>query len=211
MTKFILASALVFSFQTVSAKGEKKAAKPPVGTAPTMKIDTAKSEVTWTGKKVLVDASHTGSLKLKSGEVAYSANEIKSGQFEIDMASLKNSDLQGNPKQADLEGHLKSADFFDIAKYPTASFKITSAKTLPAGGMNTHEVTGDLTMKGETKSISFPIKVTAEGKDTVATGTMKIDRTLWNVRYGSDKFFKGLGDKVIANEVDLKLKIVATK
>lgn len=178
----------------------------------TMKIDTAKSQVNWTGRKVLVDSKHYGTVKIKSGEVTVEKGAITAGQFEIDMASIEAVDMQGKPKKGDLEGHLKSADFFEVAKYPTSTFKVTSVKALKATGQGpTHEITGDLTMKGKTQSVTFPARVAMKGKTAEATADFKIDRTQWDVRYASDKFFKGLGDKVIANDIELKLNLIATK
>ncbi|MBX3040620.1 MAG: YceI family protein [Bdellovibrionaceae bacterium] len=193
------------------AKKETKKAAAPVSTA--LKLDTAKSQIDWVGKKVLVDSKHMGNLKLKSGEVTFDKGQLTAGQFVIDMTTINSTDMEGKPKKADLEGHLKNADFFDVAKYPTATFKITSVKPLPnpAAGQPTHEVTGDLTLKDKTNAITFPAQVTSKEGVTEALANLKIDRTLWDVRYASDKFFKGLGDKVIANDIDLTLKLVATK
>lgn len=181
-------------------------------TSTTYKVDTAASEVTWVGKKAVIKSEHTGTIKVKSGEVTFKKDQIEKATFEIDMASLENVDLKGNPKQADLVGHLKSPDFFDVAKFPTAKFvlkKAVKAKTATAD--YTHDVTGDLTLKGETHEITFPAKITTTDKDAQAVANLKIDRTVWNVRYASDKFFQGLGDKVIANDIDLKLNLKATK
>lgn len=208
----VLATAL---FAAPAFAQTKKGVKPAKkdGTATMLKVDTAKSEVKWTGSKVLVKSSHHGTMKLKSGEVEWKDNTITKGNFVIDMASLANEDLKGNPKQADLEGHLKSPDFFDVQKYPEAKFVITSVKAMPNPGTvgPTHEITGDLTLKGETKSVTFPASINKLENGAEANANFKIDRTLWNVKYGSDKFFTGLGDKVIANEIEIALKIIATK
>lgn len=205
---------LGLGFSAQAKKEFKKEA--PAMAAAAMKIDAAASEVTWTGKKVLIDSAHTGTITIKSGNVMIANNNITGGQFELDMTSINNKDLAASPSdKGKLEGHLKSADFFDVQKFPTASFKVSSSKVLPASttaNAPTHEVTGDLTIKGKTLPVTFPVTVksTADGK-TEATAAFKIDRTKWDVRYGSDKFFKGLGDKVIANDIDFTLKLVATK
>lgn len=206
LTSAMLASPVAF------AKKETKPVKPEP-TAVTLKVDTEKSEVKWTGRKVLVKSAHTGTIKVKSGELEWKDNTITKGNFVIDMASLSNTDLKGNPKQADLEGHLKSADFFEVSKYPESKFVITSVKVLPTPPAvgPTHEITGDLTLKGETHSVTFPAAVTKTDKGAEAVANFKLDRTVWNVKYGSDKFFTGLGDKVIANDIELALKIIANK
>ncbi|MBX3019364.1 MAG: YceI family protein [Bdellovibrionaceae bacterium] len=217
-------AALVLAFTgslalTAQAKKDPKAAPSSAaaaaGAATTLKVDTAASEVGWTGKKVLVESAHNGTVAIKSGTINVADKNITGGEIVIDMNSINNKDLAASPgDKGKLEGHLKSPDFFDVAKFPTATFKITSAKTLtaPKAGEATHELTGDFTLKGKTHPVTFPIVATlgADGK-AEATGTLKIDRSKWDVRYASDKFFKGLGDKVIANDIDLSLKIVATK
>ncbi|HRO67697.1 MAG TPA: YceI family protein, partial [Pseudobdellovibrionaceae bacterium] len=105
------------------AKNPSKKAAAPVST--TQKLDTAKSQIDWVGKKVLVDSKHMGNLKLKSGEVTIDKGQLTAGQFVIDMATINSTDMEGKPKKGDLESHLKSDDFFDVVKYPTATFKIT--------------------------------------------------------------------------------------
>lgn len=176
----------------------------------TLNLDTAKSTIEWTGRKAVVKSEHSGTLALKSGTVKIDKNQIIGGDFEIDMKSLDNTDLKGNPKQADLVGHLKSNDFFDVEKYPTAKFAIKAVKALTKATSDaTHEVTGDLTLKGETHPVTFPAKINITDKEATALATITIDRTLWNVRYASDKFFKGLGDKVIANDMTVKINLLA--
>lgn len=196
-------------------KNAPASAAAAAGAATTLKVDPAQSEVAWTGKKVLVESAHNGTVAIKSGSINVADKNITGGEIVIDMNTINNRDLAASPSdKGKLEGHLKSPDFFDVAKFPTATFKITGAKALPTpkAGEPTHEVTGDFTMKGKTHPVTFPLVVTLgdDGK-AEATGSLKIDRSKWDVRYASDKFFKGLGDKVIANDIDLSLKIVAAK
>lgn len=203
MKSFLITSVLALSLTAHAAPGKKEAPK-------AMPIDLAKSEVVWTGRKAVVKSSHTGTVKLKSGEVTLDKGQPVAGEFVIDMTTITNTDLQGSPKKADLEGHLKNADFFDVNKFPTATMKMTSVKALtkPASGQPTHEVSGTLTIKGETHPITFPATISTQGNITMAKADLKIDRTLWNVRYASDKFFKSLGDKVIANEIEFSVNLV---
>jgi polyisoprenoid-binding protein YceI len=215
LTTTALALGLAFSANAKTDAKKKAAPAAPAASATVLKIDPAQSEVGWTGKKVLVESAHSGIIAVKSGEVTIVDKNLTGGMIEIDMNTINNKDLAGSPSdKGKLEGHLKSADFFDVQKFPTATFKITSSKILPAAkaGDPTHEVTGDFTMKGKTNPVTIPmvVKIGADGK-TEATGQLKVDRTKWDVRYASDKFFKGLGDKVIANDIDLSLKLVSTK
>lgn len=207
MLKFVLSILTALALSTPALAKDTKAS------AEVLKVNTSESEIQWTGRKVLVDSKHFGVVKLKSGEILLNKGTITGGQFEVDMTSIASTDMEGSPKKGDLEGHLKSADFFEVDKHPTAVFKIKSVKTLKASGEGqpTHEISGDFTLKGKTRPLTFPAAVKFAGDKAEATAKVTIDRTLWDVRYASDKFFKGLGDKVIANDIDLGLKITATK
>lgn len=171
-------------------------------------VDVAASQVNWTGKKVI--GSHNGTVALKSGKIEVNGAEVTKAEFEADMTSIKVLDLTDAGSNAKLTGHLKSDDFFAVDKFPTASFKSTSVKALPAAaGKPTHEVTGDLTIKGVTKSITFPMTVVVDNNKATAAATLTVDRTLYDIRYGSGKFFQNLGDKMIDDTFKLDVKIVA--
>lgn len=156
-----------------------------------------KSKVVWKGYKVT--GSHEGTINLSSGAVIMEGDKLKGGTFIIDMTSLATTDLEGGMKQK-LDGHLKSDDFFGIEKHPTAKLVITKLKST---GKNSYELTGDLTIKGVTKSVTFPASVYGNK----ATASLKIDRTVFNVKYGSSSFFEGLKDKAIYDEFDLVIDI----
>lgn len=156
-----------------------------------------KSKVEWKGYKVT--GSHKGTVDLKSGAVVIKDGGITGGSFEIDMSSLVCTDLEGGYKDK-LEGHLKSDDFFGVDKYPTAKLVITKYKKT---GKNSYNLTGDLTLKGITKSVSF----TASLYGSKATANLKIDRSKFNVKYGSTSFFEGLKDKAIYDEFDIVIDI----
>jgi polyisoprenoid-binding protein YceI len=166
------------------------------------------SVVKWTGGKKLVDDKHHGTLKLKSGEIQLAGTELRGGKFDIDMASLENQDIESEKNRNKLVNHLKSDDFFDVAKFPVSTFKITKVVPTQKEGA-THLITGDLTIKGVTHPVTFPATVTIEKDAARAKAKFPVDRTKWNVRYGSGKFFKGLGDKVIKDEFEVDLDLVA--
>ncbi len=168
-------------------------------------LDSAGSSLKWTGKKVT--GQHTGTVALKSGNVDLDKNAIKGGEFEIDMASIKDSDITSEKDNAKLVGHLKSDDFFGVEKNPTAKFKITSVKELKGQKDATHEVTGDLTIKGKTAPVTFPAKIEIKGDKATAKGTVTVDRTKYDVKYGSGKFFENLGDKMINDNFELALDL----
>nr|MDQ3017685.1 YceI family protein [Bacteroidota bacterium] len=116
-------------------------------------------------------------------------------------------DLQGEGK-GKLEGHLKSPDFFSIESHPTAIFVVKKAV---AKGKGVYDVTGDLTIKGITNTVTFPTTVNVSGKEVTAKANIKIDRSQYDVRYGSGKFFENLGDKTIYDDFDLAVTLVAVQ
>lgn len=162
-----------------------------------LKIDLEKSKIYWTGAKVT--GEHTGTLNLKAAALTMEDGKLTGGSFTADMGSITVTDLSGNYAKK-LEGHLMSDDFFSTDKHPTADFVITEV----SGGDNgAYNVTGDLTIKGITHPVSFVANITAEA----ATATIKVDRTKYDVKYGSGSFFQGLGDKMIYDEFELKVEL----
>ena len=159
----------------------------------TKEIKVEKSQVEWKGYKVT--GSHKGLIALKSGSLSFKEDKLVGGEFIIDMATLTNTDLDGDYK-AKLEGHLKSDDFFGTATYPTATLVFTEATST---GKNAYSITGNLTIKGITKPITFVTSIYGNK----ATASIKVDRALYNVKYGSTSFFDDLKDKAIYDEFDL--------
>lgn len=171
-------------------------------------FDPAASVVKWEGKKVT--GKHDGEVKIKSGELVMVGNEIKGGEFTIDMASITNTDLKDAEYNKKLITHLKSDDFFSTDKFPVAVLKIKKAKSVEGFTGPTYEMTADLTIKGKTNEVKFPAMVDTKDGKTTATANITIDRTKWNVKYNSGKFFEGLGDKMINDEFKLDVAL-ATK
>jgi len=180
--------------------------------ADSFKIDTSASSVRWKGTKK-IGSAHDGAISMKEGLVSFDAKGVlSSGRFVVDMSTISNEDLKGTPDyQKKLVGHLSSPDFFDVAKYPTAEFKITKVTPDPK---NKNEMTlaGDFTMIGKTHPVSFPAKVSVVKGVATGEATLKIDRTKWGLKYGSGNFFKELAaDKIISDEFELTFKLVAKK
>ena len=175
----MIMAVITFSFSTI--EGEKK------------EIKTDRSSVIWKGYKVT--GSHKGNISLKSGHLIFNEGKLVGGEFVMDMTSLENTDLEGEYKQK-LEGHLKSDDFFAVEKFPTADLVFTKVKST---GKNAYEVTADLTIKNNTKSVTFERSIYG----SKATANLKIDRTDYGVKYGSVSFFDDLKDKAIYDEFDL--------
>lgn len=156
-------------------------------------VKTKESTVAWKAYKVT--GSHNGTVTLKSGTLMFDNDKLTGGEFAVDMTTLISTDLEGGSKYK-LEGHLKSDDFFGVESHPTSTLVFTNVKP---SGKNSYEVTGDLTIKGITKPVTFDVSIYG----SKATATMKVDRTRYDVKYGSGSFFDNLGDKTIYDEFDL--------
>ncbi|RTL12290.1 MAG: YceI family protein [Flavobacteriaceae bacterium] len=161
------------------------------------KVDASKSTINWVGKKVT--GSHEGTITLKEGTLIFKGKKLVGGNFTVDMTTINTTDLEGKGK-ANLDGHLKSDDFFGVEKFPTATLVI---KSLGEKGNGVYAVTADLTIKGKTESIKFDLTVAANSAST----TLKVDRTKYDIKYGSGSFFSDLGDKTIYDDFDLTVKL----
>ncbi len=171
----------------------------------TFEIRPSVSSIQWTGKKL--SGEHTGVIMLKSGNVEISDGKLTGGDFEIDMTTITDTDMEGEWKTK-LESHLKSDDFFATEKFPVAKLEITKAEFVKD---KTYNITGKLTIKGITNEITFPATVEIDPNKFAAYADFNIDRSKYDVRYGSKTFFADIGDKIIYDEFNLKVKIGAKK
>ncbi len=170
-------------------------------------VDTAASQIMWEGSKPT--GSHNGTIKLSSGTVHLNNGVVEAGNFVIDMNSINDEDLEGEQK-TNLEAHLKGTaegkegDFFNVKEYPTAKFEMT--------GIENNVVKGNLTIKNKTNAVEFPATVTMEGdKMLLKSEAFELDRTKWDVNYGSKSIFPNLGDKFINDTMKITVSLVATK
>lgn len=164
-------------------------------------VDTKNSEVVWRGYKVL--GEHHGNIMLNSGVLKMDGSNIVGGEFEIDMTSIDNSDLSGGSKEK-LVGHLKSEDFFDVENHKTATLVITNANRKSKGE---YRITGNLTIKGITHPVMFNTSIEVEDKITRANATIRVDRTMYDIKFRSGKFFEDLGDKMINDNFQLEVSL----
>lgn len=172
----------------------------------TYNVDTNSSVIVWTGYKVT--GKHTGTVKIKNGNLTLDNGVLTGGSFDIDMTSIKDTDLEGEWAEK-LVGHLKSDDFFGVAGHPTSKFVITRA--IPQDSKGNYKIIGNLTIKETTKEVKFLANVAEAAGTVTASGKITVDRSEYNVRYGSGSFFDGLGDKTIYDEFDLQIWLVAKK
>lgn len=180
-----IAVALAVAFTTLTA------------TAQTKKVDASKSTINWVGKKVT--GQHSGTVAIKSGALVFQKNALKGGTFTVDMTTINATDLSGE-YQGKLNGHLKNDDFFGTDKFPTSTLVF---KSIAAKGNNVYTVTADLTIKGKTNPVTFDITVNGN----TATTSFKVDRTKYDIKYGSGSFFEGLGDKTIYDDFELTVSL----
>ena len=192
-------------------------------TGETWKLSTTESKVEWVGTKVT--GYHTGSVPLKNGEINVKDGDVKGGKFVMDLANMqvsgpKESDAKSNEK---LLGHLKSADFFDVEKNPEGVFELTGVKPYKGEAIKdstdprqegiskykvtdpTHTVNGNLTLKGITKNIEFPARITVSGNTAEAVAKFNIDRKDWGIVY------PGKRDDLIRDAIHLGISIRAVK
>lgn len=217
---------------TVEASEEQEVSE--VEDAVAYELDTAQSIITWIGSKPT--GQHNGTISLSSGTFQVSSEQdLAGGNFEIDIKDLEVKDLEkGSDNYKKLKSHLMSEDFFAAGEYPTASFEITAiepfdstsvddkdefkTKYTPAKASEfmvadpTHNVSGNLTMRGETKNITFPAQVTISGDQLTAKAKFNIDRTDWKLSYGDEaSAVDKTKDKFIYNTVNVGLEVMAKK
>jgi len=175
-----------------------------VAGAQSFQIDPAHSTLQWTGSKVIGD-SHTGTLGIKSGEIVYGKEGPTSAVVIVDMNSITNSDVKAAEWNKKLVDHLKSDDFFSIAKHPEAKLTI---KKFTKTGQEDFKLEGDLSIKGIVKPVSLNAKVQQDKQAiTKIIADLEFDRTDFDVRYASGKFFQNLGDKMISDKIQVKVEL----
>jgi len=215
MKKLILAITCL-TLTTISCKTEQK--KVTTETAKTVenpiknpinsyKVNINDSKITWKGGKAVVNESHNGDIKIKTGVFSVENGTIKAGEFVIDMTTINTLDLKEGKKEK-LDGHLKHEDFFNTAKFPKAKFVVTGTKTVNGKTM----LNGNLTLKDVTKNISFPVVIT-ESNDTatIKSEVFNIDRTDFGIKYGSGKFFDNLKNRAISDLIEFTIDLKAIK
>jgi polyisoprenoid-binding protein YceI len=193
------ALALFISFSASAEKTLKEAS---------YKVDAKSSSLNWNGKKV--GGEHSGTIQLKEGTIKLNGSKLVGGSFIADLNTLVCTDIEDKTYNGKLIGHLRSDDFFSVDKFPSAKYVVT--KVVPKSG-NVYDVTGDLTIKGITKSVTVPVTVKTTSKGAEATGTLVVDRSKFDIKYNSKSFFdvNTLGDKLINDDFTIAFKLAAAK
>lgn len=170
--------------------------------AQSYKIDVTNSTLKWHGKKVT--GEHFGNIGLKDGILLLDNDQISGGKFIIDMTSITNTDLTDAGYNAKLVGHLKSDDFFGVEKHPEALLEIIKSSAFKN---NVATIDGNLTIK----KIKHPVTFTVTKDGNAYSAEIVVDRSKYDVRYGSGSFFDNLGDNMIYDEFTMNVKIMLTQ
>ena len=157
----------------------------------------SESSVKWLAKKVT--GSHEGTVSISDAHLHFEDNLLTGGNITIDMNSINCTDLTGEPKEQ-LEGHLLSDDFFGTKFYPKAELEIIKSEKVST---DTYNVTAIIEIKGVKQNIDFKANI----KNGIAKAELVIDRSKFNVKYGSGTFFENLGDKMIYDDFSLSVVI----
>jgi len=210
---------VIMAFGVISCGGDKKraetkeAAEPQeaIPTSVSYMVDSDASIIDWKGRKP--GTTHTGTLSVAKGTLSLNDGLIESGEFVFDMKTIVVTDLEGKQKD-NLEAHLKGTvegkegDFFNINKYPTGRFVVTGVQEKEG---KTH-LSGNLTLKEITKNITLPVTVQTEGDKVIITSDeFAIDRTEWEINFGSKSIFDNLGDNFIHDDIQLTINVVAVQ
>jgi polyisoprenoid-binding protein YceI len=175
-------------------------------------IDATASVVNWEGFK-FIGGGHTGTIPVANGQIMTAEGKIVGGKFVMDVNGITNTDMPADDGGDKLVGHLKSGDFFDVEKHPMANFTITQVQAITdAEDGHTHEITGNLVLKGTSRSITIPATISMDGSMLKATTPkFTIDRKEWGMEYGSSGIEGLAKDKIINDEVGLEIMLVASK
>lgn len=176
-------------------------------------VDPEASTINWRGTKPT--GEHVGYINIESGTFTALDNEIESGNIVIDMNSLTVTDEGiSDEGKTNLENHLKGTvegketDFFNVRKYPTATFEITGVSQKEGQ----QQLQGNLTIKEDSKNIEFPVTIRVNGDELhISSETFTLDRTDWNVNYGSRSVFDNLGNNFISDDMELSIDVKATR
>ncbi|WCL81063.1 YceI family protein [Saprospira sp. CCB-QB6] len=188
--------------EKVDAQEAKNVDAEKAAEAKTLAVDVASSKVEWVGSKV--SGSHNGDMKLQSGELQVKDGQLVGGTFVLDMASINVLDLDEESGKAKLEGHLKNNDFFEVEKFPTATFTITSVSAAEGEEGVTHRIEGNLKMRDIEKSVTIPANVNiTDGAVQATTPQFTIKRSVWGIDYS------GMEDNLINDEMGLKVTLAA--
>jgi polyisoprenoid-binding protein YceI len=174
-------------------------------------IDAERSTIGWMGTKIT--GQHDGTIGLANGELYLIGDQLVGGNIVLDMAAIVVLDIEDPQMNARLQGHLQSDDFFSTESFPEATFEMANIVKLEEAltGEPNYTISGNLTIKGITHGVTFPAYVEVENDVVTANADFDLDRTMWDVKFGSGRFYENLGDNLIHDNFNIKLDITARK
>jgi len=166
-------------------------------------IETNESTVTWKGAMLVGTNSHQGFISIAKGELMVDKGRITGGTVQVDMNTIEDDKHQSDNN---LIRHLKDPDFFDVKKFPVAIFAFYNSAMAADGNK---KIVGKLTIKGITKAVDFPARTEVKDGTVRTKGRLVIDRTRWDVRYKSGKFYDLVADQTMSDSIEFHIDIVA--
>jgi polyisoprenoid-binding protein YceI len=208
---FVMASCNTSNNQRAAEISEKLQPGEKPENAVVMSIDPVNSSVAWEGSNLR--GSHNGTIDLAAGEMYIIDNQLVGGNIVMDMSRIVVLDIENPAMNERLTNHLKSDDFFSVETYPEALFQMANIRQIEdaAPGEPNYLISGNMTIKGITHGVSFPAFVEITDDMLRANADFDLDRSQWDVRFGSGKFFENLGDRIINDNFNLKLDITASR
>jgi polyisoprenoid-binding protein YceI len=202
---FTAVMALIFATSFAWSFANEPDKNPSDVSGPAYSYNMSESKVFWEGSKP--GGTHVGTIGVVNGKAITNGDQIVGGTFELDMTSIQNEDVDNEGRRKRLLDHLRSEDFFHVDQYPVSTFQITSVE--PTNEYpSTHMITGDLTIRGNTRAISFPAEINMDDRIIHArSGEIVLDRTQWDVNHKSRSIFAGLKDSYIDDEMVVRLDV----
>lgn len=173
----------------------------------TYTLDANTSTIGWLGKKVT--GQHNGNVRFANGTVTTQGGKLTGATLEIDLNTITCTDITDKELNGKLIGHLKSDDFFGVANHPKA--KLVVKKVEAGSAADSYVLVADVTIKGKTNEVRIPVTVKVKGKSLTATANFTLDRSKWDIRYGSKSFFNDLGDRMIYDDFELAINLTANQ
>jgi len=172
----------------------------------TLFVNLENSKINWTGRKVTGD--HTGTLNLADGWIIMQQDSLMGGKLIFDMTSINNTDLESPEWKKKLEDHLMAEDFFFVDSFPHANLEIKNhSQTVDESSEENNQIIANLTIRGITHEIIFPLEISQSKSIYYAEGTIDINRTLFNINYKSGTLFENLGDRMIYDNFTIQFSL----
>jgi polyisoprenoid-binding protein YceI len=173
-----------------------------------LKVLPKESYIEWEGTNIF--NKHTGTTDIASGAFTQDNKNVLMGEITVDMKTVTNKDMSDKASREHLVSHLKSPDFFEVQKYPTAKMQILSVKKISdfKSSLN-YQVTSLVTIKSKTLLFTFKAHGHITDGKLVTQGNFILDRSKWDVQYGSSRFFEALGKHLVHDEIRFRFRVVA--